>query len=325
MTTKTKAKRVLKDITFDHDNAHLALCGAAQGSANNFNSALVLKSGNFSPEAIQKMQAVKVTLDVPTFLQMFFGIWDSDKAEVLAALMGYSEPVETPDMEIKDWVAEQLQAFEIIKSLNEADSVEKRLSELTEQEYLAFLQDQEVLEKAMNSIKESESVKPENDTSVASEVSKEVSASKVKQGVKPSKLTKGKTMDVKTEGSTPEVVEKSAYLLIEKALEESKVQLEKAQATIAAFEQSQKEQVIKSKTAAVTAVVKDAKQAEVLAKAALLIEDQAEFDGFVAVVKQMQDQVEKSALFTEQGASIESTEQVQESAVAKILKSQYAK
>jgi transcriptional regulator with PAS, ATPase and Fis domain len=117
----------------------------------------------------------------------------------------------------------------------------------------------------------------------------------------------------------------SASVELQKALDAQKVELQKAMETIAAFEAEKKQAVIKSKEAAVNAVVKDEKQAAVITKAALLIQDQAEFDGFVAVIKQMQEQVEKSALFQEQGATVESTEQIQESAVARILKAQYTK
>ena len=327
MTQKTKAKRILKEITFDHDNAHLALCSASQGSANNRGVALQLKGANFSQEAVEKMQAVKVTLSIPEFLRKFFDVWYED-AEVLAAMMGYVEPEETPDMEIKDWVAEKLEAFEIIKALHEAPDLEQALAALTEQEYLAFLLSQEQVEKAM---KESESVNTENGNSTIASVE-----NKVEAPASEVKLTKRKTMpkanDAQASDTSVDLVEKSKFDALEsasvelqKALDAQKVELQKAMETIAAFEAEKKQAVIKSKEAAVNAVVKDEKQAAVITKAALLIQDQAEFDGFVAVIKQMQEQVEKSALFQEQGASVEDTEQVQESAVAKILKAQFTK
>lgn len=324
---KPKAKRVLKEITFDHDNAHLALCSASQGSANNRGTALVLKGANFSPESVEKMQAVKVTMSTPEFLRRFFSLWYDD-AEVLAAMMGYKEEVETPEMEVQDWVQERLQAFEIIKSLHESPDLEQALAALNEQQYLAFLMDQEIIEKA---IKESESVNAEDGNSTIASVE-----NKVEAPASDVKLTKGKTMpkaqvasDVDT---SVELVEKSKFDALEsasvelqKSLDAQKVELQKAMETIAAFEAEKKQAVIKSKQSAVSAVVKDEKQAAVISKAALLIEDQAEFDSFVSVIKAMQEQVEKSALFQEQGASLEGTEQVQESAVARILKAQYTK
>jgi hypothetical protein len=328
MTTKIKAKRILKDITFNHDSAHLALCTSEQGTANMMPKALLLKGASFSPEYVEKMQAVRVTMDIPEFLERFFGLWGSD-AEVLAAMMGYVEPVETPDMEIKDWVAEKLQSFEIMKSLYESKDLEQSLAALNEKEYLAFLIDQETIEKA---IKESESVNSEKDTSVASEVSKEVSASVDKLVVKaPSKLTKGKSMP-KAQEQVIEQVEKSKFDALEqasvelqKSLDEKQVELQKAMQEIAEFKAEKLAAVIKSKTSAITAVVKDEKQAAVITKAALLIEDAAEFDGFVAVIKQMQEQVEKSALFQEHGASGDAPETVQKSAIEKLIEAKFSK
>lgn len=324
---KVKAKRRIKALDFTGENAAVALVSKDQGGAANGSETLVIKSKNVSVEYLEKMQAVKVTMDTPEFLRRFFGLWDSD-AEVLAAMMGYKEEVETPEMEVQDWVQERLQAFEIIKSLHEATDLDQALAALNEQQYLAFLMDQEIIEKA---IKESESVNAEDGNSTIASVE-----NKVEAPASEVKLTKGKTMpkaqvasDVDT---SVELVEKakfdaleSASVELQKALDTQKVELQKAMETIAAFEAEKKQAVIKSKQSAVSAIVKDEKQAAVITKAALLIEDQADFEGFVSVIKQMQEQVEKSALFQEQGASLEGTEQIQESAVARILKAQYTK
>jgi len=55
-------------------------------------------------------------------------------------------------------------------------------------------------------------------------------------------------------------------------------------------------------------VVKDEKQAAVVVKAALALEDQADFDALVEVFKSMNDLLEKSGLFQEQGVSAEAAE-----------------
>ena len=323
---KPKAKRVLKEITFDHDNAHLALCSASQGSANNRGTALVLKGANFSPEAVEKMQAIKVTLSIPEFLEKFYGLYYSQSKE-LAHLMGYVEPErEEDEYDYDGWWKERLSSFEVMKSLKEATDLDQALAALNEEQYLAFLMDQEIIEKA---IKESESVNAEDGNSTIASVE-----NKVEAPASEVKLTKGKTMpkaqvasDVDT---SVELVEKakfdaleSASVELQKALDIQKVELQKAMETIAAFEAEKKQAVIKSKQSAVSAVVKDEKQAAVITKAALLIEDQAEFEGFVSVIKQMQEQVEKSALFQEQGASLEGTEQIQESALDRVIKAKY--
>lgn len=322
---KVKAKRKIKALDFTGDNAAVALVSKDQGGPANSVETLVIKSQNVSLEYLEKMQAVKVTMSTPEFLRRFFSLWYDD-AEVLAAMMGYKEEVETPEMEVQDWVQERLPAFEIIKSLHESPDLEQALAALNEQQYLAFLMDQEIIEKA---IKESESVNAEDGNSTIASVE-----NKVEAPASDVKLTKGKTMpkaqvasDVDT---SVELVEKSKFDALEsasvelqKSLDAQKVELQKAMETIAAFEAEKKQAVIKSKQSAVSAVVKDEKQAAVISKAALLIEDQAEFDSFVSVIKAMQEQVEKSALFQEQGASLEGTEQVQESALDRVIKAKY--
>ena len=72
-------------------------------------------------------------------------------------------------------------------------------------------------------------------------------------------------------------------------------------------------------------MVKDEKQAAVVVKAALALEDQADFDALVAVFKSMNDLLEKSGLFQEQGVSAEAGEDNKESKLAQVIKSKYAK
>ena len=105
---KTKVKRRLTDITFEHEEAHLALCSKSQGAANNWNKALIMKANNFSPEMIQKAQKIQVTMEIPEFLQKFFGLWYDD-SQVLARLMGYEpEEKEQEDFDYDDWIEERV-------------------------------------------------------------------------------------------------------------------------------------------------------------------------------------------------------------------------
>ena len=140
-----KAKRKLSEISFDHEGAHLALCSKSQGAANNWNKALIMKGHNFSPEFIQKMQAIQVTMTIPEFLERFFMLWEED-VEFLSQLLGYVEPPEDEQAEAIDdynkWIEERFQSFSIIKSLHEAKSLPDALSKLTEQDYLDVLTDQ---------------------------------------------------------------------------------------------------------------------------------------------------------------------------------------
>lgn len=286
-----KAKRKLSEISFDHEGAHLALCSKSQGAANNWNKALIMKGHNFSPEFIQKMQQIQVTMELPDFLEKFFGIWGSD-AEVLARLMGYVEPEdENEDDWWENYIEEKLSAFTIIKSLHEAKNLPEALSQLTEQDYLDVLNDQVLIEKAL---KEFDAKSNASANSVEKPV--EAPASKVNKSKKEKQM------------ATPEMVEKEKLTAIEKALNDQKVELEKALAQVKQYEDEKKEAIVKSKTDAVKAVVKDEKQAAVVVKAALALEDQADFDALVEVFKSMNDLLEKSGLFQEQGVSAEASE-----------------
>ena len=294
MTTQKKAKRKLSDIDFSKEDAHVALVHKDQGGpANGHDYSLILKSSNnFSPEFIQKMQQVQVTMELPDFLEKFFGIWGSD-AEVLARLMGYVEP-EDEDGE-EDWwenyIEEKLSAFTIIKSLHEAKNLPEALAQLTEQDYLDVLNDQVLIEKAL---KEFDAKSNASANSVEKPV--EAPASKVNKSKKEKQM------------ATPEMVEKDKLTAVEKALNDQKVELEKALAQVKQYEDEKKEAIVKSKTEAVKAVVKDENQAAVVVKAALALEDQADFDALVEVFKSMNDLLEKSGLFQEQGVSAEASE-----------------
>lgn len=306
-----KAKRRLSDISFSHEGAHLALCSKSQGAANNWNKALIMKGHNFSPEFIQKMQQIQVTYELPEFLRKVMNMYYED-AEVLARMMGYVEP-EKEEEDYDDWyenyIEEKLSAFTIIKSLHEAKNLPEALSQLTEQDYLDVLNDQALIEKAL---KEFDSKKSDTSTKVESKV--EASASK------QVKKNKGKQMTQEAE-----MVEKSALTAVEKALEDQKIALEKALAQVKQYEEEKKEAIVKSKTDAVKAVVKDEKQAAVVVKAALALEDQADFDALVEVFKSMNALIEKSALFQEQGVSAEADEAPKKNGVLEIIKSQQAK
>ena len=335
-TTKRKAKRKLSSIDFSKEGAHLALVSEEQGGpANGHDYALVLKANKFSDEFVEKMQQVRVTMELPDFLTKFFYIYGDD-AKVLAYMMGYVEPAETQQMEdmeaeqeFQDWIQSKMEAFEILKSVYEAESIADALSQLDETEYLAMLHDQERLEKAFRKMdKASKESKPvvkaeAQDTSIAGEVNinEEVSTSGTKE-----ELEKSMTQEVKTveQEITVEMVEKSALESVQKALDEQKVALEKAMETIAHFEAEKKLAIEKARKAEIVGAVKDEAKAEVLFKA---VKDAADED-FQAVVKALTEMVaavEQSDLFVEKGASAQEEPVVQESAVAKLLKAKQVK
>ena len=295
-----KAKRKLSEISFDHEGAHLALCSKSQGAANNWNKALIMKGHNFSPEFIQKMQQIQVTHELPEFLRKVMGMYYED-AELLARMMGYVEP-EKEEEDYDDWyenyIEEKLQSFTIIKALHEAKNLPDALSKLTEQDYLDVLQDQAMVEKALKKELDKETEVSKADTSA-----KNVENTKVEASASKKKKSKEPQMTQETE-----MVEKAKFVEIQKQFEDNKVALEKALEQLNKFENEKKEAIVKSKTDAVKAVVKDEKQAAVVVKATLALEDQADFDALVEVFKSMNALLEKSGLFQEQGVSAEAAE-----------------
>lgn len=322
-TTKRKAKRKLSDISFEKEGAHVALVSKEQGGpANNHDYALVLKANKFSEEFIQKMQQVRVTMELPEFLRKFFGMYYED-SKILAAMLGYVEPAQEDTQTYEDYIQSQLQAFEVLKAANDAESLADVLSGLDETEYLAMLNDQELLEKAFANVAKAttESAPAASaegtDTSPACEVIKEeVSTSVNKEELEKSKMDE----DVKIE-----TVEKAQFELVQKALEEQKVELQKALEVIATFEAEKKEAINKAKTEQVKAIVKDESKVEAIAKAALSLESEDDFTAFLAAMQAMMTTVETSEMFVEKGASTQEEEpKVQESAVAKLLKAKQA-
>ena len=310
MENKQKAKRKLKGFDFAKEGAAVALVGPSVGGPANGIPILIAKANNFSPEFIKKMQQIQVTMELPDFLEKFFGIWGSD-AEVLARLMGYVEPEDEDEVEDDWWenyIEEKLSAFTIIKSLHEAKNLPEALAQLTEQDYLDVLNDQVLIEKAL---KEFDAKSNASANSVEKPV--EAPASKVNKSKKEKQM------------ATPEMVEKAKFVEVQKQLEDQKVELAKALEQLNKIEQEKKEAIVKSKTEAVKAVVKDEKQAAVVVKAALALEDQADFDALVEVFKSMNAVIEKSALFVEQGVSAEAEEAPKKNGVLEIIKSQQAK
>lgn len=336
-TTQRKTKRKLSNIDFSAEGAHMALVSKDQGGpANGADYALVMKSANFSDEFVQKMQQVKVTMELPEFLRRFFGLYHSD-SEVLARMMGYVTPeVEEAEYEEywEDYVQSKLDSFEILKSLADTQSIPDVLSKLTEDQYLSMLNDQAKLEKAFKKIEKEKNsavapVATADEGSTEAVAKAEQSDEKTEAKVEPSEtVNKGKSMtkEVKAEPqvASVEMVEKSALESIQKQMEDQKVELQKALDLVKAFEAEKKEAVRKARFEQVKGAVKDEAKAEVLFKAAGLVEDESEFQAVVKALSELQALADKSDLFVEKGVQIETEEAPKESAVARVLKSRLA-
>lgn len=366
-TSRPAPKRKLSNITFENEGAHLALVSKDQGGpANGHDQALIIKATNgFSEEFIQKVQQVKVTMELPEFLRKFFNLYYDD-AMVLAHLMGYVMPESEEEYEdpYHEYIEQKVQSIEFMKSLHESEDMTSFISKMKEDDYLAVLKDQEFLEEVI-------SKSQKTSTEVNSKVGADTEAKAVAKaenlapkyvlykqksdgGWEPTEtkavlvkstdvVNKVNSEEIMTEKVTTaqvevEVVEKSALEAIEKAAKEDKEKLEKALAEqkeslqkaldmIASFEQEKKEAITKARFNALKDAVKDEAKAEVLFKAVSLVEDQAEFDAVVKALKDMTELAEKGELFVEKGVSVEGegTESKKESAVAKLLKAQATK
>lgn len=296
---KSKAKRSLTNIDFTGDTAHVALVSQSvnSGPANGVANALVLKGTKTNTEFVQKMQQIQVTLEVPEFLEKFFGVWGTD-AEVLARLMGYDPDMDEAngedDNDEDDWyeayVQAKLSSFTVMKSLKDSENIALALTKLSEDDQLALRQDQASIEKSV------------------------ISAEKLLN-----KVTKGKQMP---KANTEVVVDTKAGDLevVQKALEAQTAELQKALATVAAFEAERKEAVQKSKTSKVEEILKSSEFTQAILKGALLL-DGEDFDAFAGALTALVEKGAASDLFVEKGATVGDTEPAPaESLVAKVIK-----
>jgi len=301
--TRPKAKRTLKNISFEKESSHIALVSKDQnGPANGHSYALIMKANGFSPEAIEKMQQVKVTMELPDFLSKFFHVYDRD-AKILATMMGYVEPADTQAMEadeakkeMQDWIEERMSSFEIIKSAHDLGNLTSVLTKLNEEQYLSLLKDQEMLEEKL--------------TKASAELAM--------------KSTKPKVKEIKMDENQVEMVEKSALAALQKSLDEQAVELQKARDLLAKLEEEKVVVKAAARKAEVVAAIKDEAKAEVLFKAVKDASDE-DFQAVVKALSEINELVEKSALFTETGAAGETEPEVKESAVAKAVKANLKK
>lgn len=320
MTDKVKAKRKLTDITFEHEGAHLALVHKAQGGAASGYKTLVMKSvDNRSPEFIEKASQVKVTLSLPDFLEKFFHVWGED-AELLATLFGYEpsedeseeystqsfwswyrekamehgavdswgDPITRPtSQDRKEWVEDQLQGIEILKSATLAKGSADFINSLTEEQYLNLLKDQQFIEKSFK----------------LQEVKKDLdgeSGGKPTKGVNP-KQTKASKADTQENEMTQETIEKAQYDAKEVELQKALADIQKAKEEIELFKAKEKEAVEKAREAEVVAAVVDVDASAKLFKAVKDLDAEA-FKDVVDVVKALTAKVDESEMFKEKGS-----------------------
>lgn len=154
---KLKAKKKITALDFSGADAAIALVSKDQGGPANGTETLCIKASNFSDEFLEKMRTVRVELSIPDFLERFFRL-EEDDSKFLAALMGYKEdPVDEANesmMDYQKWVQDNTKFFEVIKALADTENHAEVLSELDEDNYLQFLQDQQRFEKALKKLED---------------------------------------------------------------------------------------------------------------------------------------------------------------------------
>lgn len=317
MTTKKRvAKRRLTNIDFSQEGSHLALVHKDQGGAASGYSTLIMKAtGKYSDEFLKKAAQVQVTLSFEEFLRRFFGLWCED-AKVLATVLGMQDESVEDENWYQDYIEEQVEKFEILKSAHEAENKVEFLSKLSEDDYLTLLQNQEMLEKALQNVGE-RSPNGGGD-------------SPINEAVKEQPITKKATKAVHTQeedsmsGKAPEMIEKSQYEEVLKQQQETQELLQKALASVAEFEKKEKEAVAKARKADLLAAVEIEEVAETLFKAVGELEAE-QFDAVVEVVKSLNAKVEKQGFFEEQGSAAEGQQDQNVSPVAKALRTRLTK
>ena len=250
---KRTPKRKLKDISFDHEGAHLALVSDQLngGPANLQPNALFLKAiEGFSEEILEKASQVTVTLAIEEFLEKFFDV-EEDDAEVLARALGYTTEMqdkiaagETPDLpeaeegedpefasldEYEAYIRKKISSYKIMKAMKDASGDTSVMANLSGEDYLALLQDQAQIEKAFDKVaelkkatkvevrKESDlkASASESDTQQNASVEKATSVAKVEPSGSVSQVNKGNYMADKEVKTVVADVEKE---LVEKSV-----------------------------------------------------------------------------------------------------------
>lgn len=299
-----KAKRKLKNFNFDREGAHVALVGKHQGGPANGYTTLITKSTEGIPQTfVEKADMVRVTMTIQEFLRRFFGMYYED-AEILARILGYDTEMsdeEIPDT-YEDYIQSKVDSVEVMKSLFKAEDMTKALSEVSEEQFEALLNDQLMIEKAMSSTDD----QPQEDVS--------------KQNVENPKEDVTEMVDKTKE----EVIQKSELeSLIEKAVAPLKADLEKANETIEAYKAKEKEHVAETRKAALKDAVKDEEKAAELFKSFEGLSDEA-FASTVETLKSMTAASDESEMFTEKGVDTEVETEAEVNHTRKFLEKQFA-
>ena len=316
-TVKTKAKRKISKFNFEAEGSAVALVSASQGGAANSFKTLVIKSADkYSKEFIEKAQKVQVTMEFDDFLVKFFDMWRED-AKILSSILGFSEDSsdnEEDDLGVynddyfyewfdeklgddryrspteedkKAWLEYRKQGITLIKSLAESANKLEMLAALSEQDYWSVINEQKLFEKALKQ-KDLSGGEPTTPVVETGKISKKAKTAVHNQEENP------------MSGTNPETNVEDAVAL-KKALDDQKVELQKALEAVELFKAKEKEAVEKAREAEVVAAVVDVDASAKLFKAVKDLDAEA-FKDVVDVVKALTAKVDESEMFKEKGS-----------------------
>lgn len=303
----TIAKRRLTDIKFEHEGAHVALVSKHQGGPANGVTTLITKAtNNITQEQIEKATTVSVEMQFPEFLRRFFGLYWDD-AEVLSVAMGYgrTEYEDDEEVEVKDWIDKRVESINILKSVYLSQNLEKALSDLTPEQTLAILNDQALLEKALESVPEQTKIKHE-------------------EVIPMEQILKSAHLEALA-GAV--AVEKAAGVAavaeVQKSLDAQVELLKAASAELEVFKAAAATAKVEARKAALTDAKVSADKVEAVLKSLSALDDEA-FAATVETMKALSSAVDASEMMTETGvagAGAESQEEVDRTTA--ILKARY--
>lgn len=299
----TIAKRRLTDISFEHEGAHVALVGKHQGGPANGVTTLITKATNtIDKELIEKATTVTVEMQFPEFLRKFFGLYWED-AEVLSSVLGYGR-TEYPDLDEKDYIDKRVESINIMKSVYRAENLEKALADLTPEQTLTLLKDQEMLEKALESVPEQTKLKHEE--------------------IPMEQILKSAHLEALADAVA---IEKAAGVAavaeVQKALDAQAEVLKAVQAEVETFKAAQATAKVEARKSALVGAKVAADKVEAVLKSLEVLSDEA-FDAQVELLKSMSAAVDNSEMMQEAGvagAGAESQEEVDRTTA--ILKARY--
>lgn len=299
----TQAKRRLTDISFEHEGAHVALVSKHQGGPANGVTTLITKATNtISKELVEKATTVTVEMQFPEFLRKFFGMYWDD-AEVLSVAMGYGR-TEYEDVEVKDWIDQRVESINILKSVYRAENLEKALADLTPEQTLAILNDQAMLEKALETVPEQTLIKHEE--------------TPMEQILKSAHLEAlADAVAIEKAAGVAAVAE------IQKSLDAQVELLKSATAELEVFKSAAAAAKVEARKAALTSAKVSADKVEAVLKSLSALDDEA-FTATVETMKALSSAVDASEMMAETGvagAGAESQEEVDRTTA--ILKARY--